>query len=192
MTVIIGSAPLEEALLLSYLKEASRIIAVDGGLNHLESVGQKADIVLGDFDSYQGELPHGAKVFSKEKNFTDMQAALALIKEEETVILGATGGRLDHFLSVLTLMRGRENIQLIDKQNRIFYRKGSFNLKKEEGYFSLFPLQDTLITIEGAKYNLDKAHVSSDDSLLLSNEWLGDVTIKTDKGWVLVVLSLDK
>ncbi|NLY35740.1 MAG: thiamine diphosphokinase [Tissierellia bacterium] len=192
MTLLVGSAALDQSLLIYYLKEATRVIAVDGGLNHLETVGSKADIILGDFDSYHGKLPLDAKIFPKEKNFSDMEAALALIEKEEAVILGATGGRLDHFLSVLSLIRKRENIQLIDGQNRIFYRQGEFTLKKEEGYFSLFPQQPTLISIEGAKYNLNGAPVSSDNGLLLSNQWAGDVNIRVESGWVLVVLSRDK
>lgn len=192
MTILVGSAALDYALLLSYLKKSTRVIAVDGGLNHLKEVGAKADTILGDFDSYQGVLPGDAQVFPREKNFSDMQAALALIEEEEAVILGATGGRLDHFLSVLALINKRENIQLVDKQNRIFYRQGEFTLKKEEGYFSLFPLQPTSITIEGAKYNLKMMPVSSNNSLLLSNQWLSDVYVKVEDGWVLVVLSRDK
>lgn len=192
MTLLIGSAALDQALLISYLKISIRVIAVDGGLNHLEKVGAKADIVLGDFDSYQGAHPKDAKVFSKEKNFTDMEAALSLIGEEEAVILGATGGRLDHFLSVLELMKKRENIQLVDKQNQIFFRQGEFTLKKKEGYFSLFPEEPTSITIKGAKYNLEMMPVTLDNSLLLSNQWAGDVFVKVEKGWVLVVLSRDK
>lgn len=191
MTLLIGSAALEEALLLSYLKKATRIIAVDGGLHHLETLGVRADIYLGDYDSYRGVRPKEARVFPEAKDFSDMEAALKLVGEEEVVILGATGGRLDHFLSVLFLMDRRENIQLVDGQNRLFYRRGHFCLKKEEGYFSLFPLRPTFISIRGAKYDLDHVPASSSTSLLLSNQWLCDVDVYAED-WVLVVLSRDK
>lgn len=192
MIVLVGSADVDLALLQSYLDRASKVIAVDGGLNHLEKLGAKAHLILGDFDSYEGQMPEGAMVYPSEKNFSDMEAALEHVGDEETYIFGATGGRLDHFLSVLELIRGRENIQLVDGQNRLFYRRGSFKLPEQEGYFSLFPQEAIEISITGAKYDLENEKVLPQSSLLLSNTWINNVKINLSKGWVLVVLSQDK
>ncbi len=192
MNLIVASAQVDRALLLSYVEKADRIIAVDGGLNHLNKVDIEADIVLGDFDSYIGDLPKGAVVFPREKDFSDIEAALDLYRGEETVILGATGGRLDHFLSVLSLMRGREELLLVDEQNELFYRRDEFILEKRNGYFSLFPDEDTRITIGGARYELDNHLVEKKSSLLLSNSWVDRVRVRVESGWVLVVLSKDK
>ena len=159
MTLIVGSSELSKKQLRAYAKEARKIIAADGGLEHLMSIGAHADLILGDFDSYKGELPDKATVFPKEKDFSDMKAALNQVGDEETVLLGVTGGRLDHFLSVTNLLYGRENIRIIDEQNELFYRKDAFSLKKREGYFSLFPSEPMEITIQGTKYNLTKRKI---------------------------------
>lgn len=191
MTVLVGSAGLDLDQLRDYLNEASRIIAVDGGLHHLEALGIKPHLILGDLDSYRGSPPEGVRVFPRVKDFSDMEAALKLVADEKTYIFGATGGRLDHFLSVLKLVEARENIEIINKNNRLFYRKGSFTLPKQEGYFSLFTEDGAEVTIRGASYNLERKKVHALSSLLLSNSWQGDVSIEVSKGWVLVVLSQD-
>lgn len=192
MILIVGSAALSKEQLLHYAQQAETIIAADGGLHHLMDVGITPHVILGDFDSYHGEIPQGAKVFPKEKNFSDVEAALKLVGDEETILLGVTGGRLDHFLSAVNLLYGKENLRILDEQNELFFRQGEFKLKKREGYFSLFPQEKTTITIQGAKYNLEEEVVSKHNSLLLSNEWKDDVLVKVNRGWVLVVLSKDK
>lgn len=191
MTVLVGSADLELDQLADYLKKASKIIAVDGGLNHLEALGVKPHIILGDLDSYKGSAPKEALILPKIKDFSDMEAALEFVGDERTYIFGATGGRLDHFLSVLGLIETRENIELIDGRNRLFYRKGNFILPKQEGYFSLFPQKGAEVTISGASYNLNRKKIVEKTSLLLSNSWLEDVSVGISEGWVLVVISQD-
>lgn len=192
MTLLVGSSKLSDSQLLDFAKGADRIIAVDGGLHHLDRLEIEPQVILGDFDSYKKSYPKGALVYPREKNFSDMEAALELCQKEDIVILGATGGRLDHFLSVLSLMRGKENIKLVDDQNELFYRKGSFFLEKRQGYFSLFPERKTKITIRGAEYELEDYQVEPGSSLLLSNSFRDEVFISLDQGWVLVVLSRDK
>lgn len=192
MILLVGSSQLCDHQLKYYAKEASHTIAVDGGLNHFIRVGITPQEIMGDFDSYQGDLPQGVQIFPKEKDFSDLEAALKKVGDKEAVLLGVTGGRLDHFLSAVNLLKNRENLRIIDEQNELFYRRERFFLKKREGYFSLFPDCPTRICIQGAKYELHDRWVTGRDSLLLSNEWMDDVEISIENGGVLVVLSRDK
>lgn len=85
------------------------IICVDGGYNLLP-YGKKPDIILGDMDSI-GEIPVGIEVrkIPAIKDYTDGEYAVryaAQITEcEEIHIYGALGGRPDHVLANLGLLR---------------------------------------------------------------------------------------
>ena len=50
------------------------ILAADGGLRHVESLGLIPDGILGDFDSL-GYIPEGSQVFPVEKDDTDSMLA---------------------------------------------------------------------------------------------------------------------
>lgn len=85
------------------------IICADGGYNLLK--GEKTpDIIIGDMDSI-GELPKNirTRIIPKQKDFTDGEFAIRLACETEGVqtikIYGAFGGRPDHQLANLGLLR---------------------------------------------------------------------------------------
>ena len=74
------------------------LLAADGGLRHLQGLGRKPDLVLGDFDSL-GYTPTGAEVHPVEKDDTDSMLAMKLGLEmgfRTFHIYGGTGGRQDH------------------------------------------------------------------------------------------------
>ena len=87
-------------------------IGVDRGTLHLVEAGIQPDLAVGDFDSLTlSELravrEHVKKIrqVPSEKDDTDtelaVKAALQCFSTGNVIILGATGGRLDHFLSNL-------------------------------------------------------------------------------------------
>ncbi len=55
-------------------QEEDLVIACDGGLNRLEELGRKPQVIVGDFDSYKGTVPAGEGVLRLpvEKDETDM------------------------------------------------------------------------------------------------------------------------
>ena len=57
------------------LEPEDYIIAADGGFSHVQTLGCKADCILGDFDSL-GFVPEGARVFPVEKDDTDAMLAV--------------------------------------------------------------------------------------------------------------------
>ena len=78
------------------------LIAADGGLAHLEQLGLKPDIILGDFDSL-GYIPQGAEVYPVEKDDTDTMLAIKKGLElgcDRFYLYGAADGKwVDHTLA---------------------------------------------------------------------------------------------
>lgn len=193
-TLIVASGPLDVPQLEEYLLWADQVIACDGGQDHLESLQKKADLLIGDFDSIRSHHTGDIR-YSAEKDFSDLEAALeiAVQNSTEVVILGATGGRLDHFISAVMLLFGyKKDIRIVDVQNMIFTRTAAFDLpKRQYPYFSLLPLDDTIVTIYGAKYPLQSVLLKPYHSVGLSNEWEEDVRVEFEQGRLIVVLSTD-
>ena len=81
------------------LTEKDYLIAADGGLKHMESLGVTPNAIIGDFDSLN-YIPTGAEVFPVEKDDTDSMLAvkLGLSKGYDRFLIygGLDGVRLDH------------------------------------------------------------------------------------------------
>lgn len=72
---------------------------------------------------------------------------------------------------------------ILDENNLISYVDGELEVDKNDyKYLSIIVLEDTLVTLKGVKYTLDKEKVSFPSSLTISNEIIGDKAyIETDK-----------
>lgn len=109
-----------------FLKRASALIAADGGLHHLRSLGIKPDVVIGDMDSIDPPLlaelrASGAKliVHPTDKDASDLELALKYAVanyDGEILVFGALGGRLDQLLANVLLLT---DIGLRDREVRI-------------------------------------------------------------------------
>jgi thiamine pyrophosphokinase len=92
----------------------NKVIAVDGGYHHCQTLGLNTDIVIGDLDSLHErdleKLQHsGTQLlsFPAEKDEIDLELALIHAVEigaEEIVVLGGLGGRFDMSLANLSLL----------------------------------------------------------------------------------------
>lgn len=187
-------------------------VGVDrGGLLLLEE-GQSLDLAIGDFDSLSEEehLLVEAKAKRRhtspaEKDDTDTQLALEetlkLFPEASVTIVGATGGRLDHFLANLWLpMEARfqsfvRQIVLKDEQNTIsYYLPGEYTVNREAdkkylAYCCLTPVEN--LTLKDSKYLLNEQQVPVPTSYA-SNEFVGETaTFSFDSGMIAVIQSKD-
>lgn len=176
------------------------VIAADGGLKHLERVGLKPDVIIGDFDSL-GVIPQGENIvkLKPEKDITDMDAAVGAGIEagfSEFMIYGATGGRIDHTLANIQLtaslaQRGMKASIHDGKTVITAITNGSLEFGSDfKGYVSVFAHSDECsgIYLEGLKYPLHNAVLKNTFPLGVSNEFIGVKSkITVENGTVIVV-----
>lgn len=192
--------------------EYDTFVGVDrGGLLLLEA-GLPLDLAVGDFDSLSKEELLRVKKEAKrmhtspaEKDDTDTQLALeealTIFPEARITIVGATGGRLDHFLANLWLpMEERfrpfiRQIVLKDEQNSIsYYSPGEYTVMREAdkkylAYCCLTPVEN--LTLKKSKYLLNQQQVPVPTSYA-SNEFIGDTAVFSfDSGMIAVIQSKD-
>nr|WP_314463253.1 thiamine diphosphokinase [uncultured Clostridium sp.] len=199
----------------AYLANQSfdKIIAVDGGLTALSQLNLKPDAVVGDFDTVEESVLTEYRNFpgditwdihKPEKDETDTELALSTAVNlgcTDLVLLGATGGRLDHFMGNVHLLyyclKQGVDASIVDPKNRItVLEKGrGFEADKMWGtYISFLPLTMEVkgITLSGFKYPLHKKDISIGTSLCISNELTGAAgSIEFDSGILICVESHD-
>lgn len=204
--VIIGSAPIAvPESLKSRIQPEDFILCADGGVAAALRMNLRPDLIIGDFDSYSGSFPGNAEVvrLPVHKDDTDLMYS---IKEAlgrgftEFLLLGATGGRLDHTLASISALQyladhGACGV-LADEKNEVsLYPEGSFLIQGRRGdLLSVFPwgTPSCNVTYEQLEYPLDHQDLYSSEPTGVSNCMLADqVCIHVHKGPVLVVLSKD-
>jgi thiamine pyrophosphokinase len=127
------------------LREATRAarwrIGVDGGARHLRSVEVVPDYVTGDFDTLTPEelatfAESGAEIVpTPDQDFTDLDKAVAFAMETlgatRLRVYAATGGRLDHIYSVLSVVvkyGRRVDLRLADEWGETWLVDGAVTL----------------------------------------------------------------
>ena len=181
------------------------IICCDGGARHLQNVGIKPDVIIGDMDSIDdvqlaNYSAQGIKIikFSANKDFTDTELALdyALgLKPDKIFICCALGGRIDHTLAnVFLLSRAQEKgfeTFLMDEYCEAFVLNKETAFIKEAGKtVSLLALTPkvTGITLSGVLYPLEKGTLKMGESRGISNVIIKNrAGIKIEKGKLLVI-----
>ena len=173
-TMIVAGGPLSPVFLQERIEaeKPDYLIAADRGLDVLLQTEYRPDLLLGDFDSTRLRDPRklcgpGTEclVYPPEKDLSDLELALNLAVERKSThisILGAAGGRMDHFLANLLdlqipLLAGIP-AEIEDEQNRICLRDRSFEMFKENcfgKYISLLSLHQEMaqVSLRGFKYS---------------------------------------
>lgn len=185
--VIIGAADIKDyERIKNYLRKDDFYIFCDAGLRHIEALGVKANLIIGDFDSYPKEeaLKQGAEmiVLPCEKDDTDTVFA---VKEglrrgfSDFLLLGAIGQRLDHTLgnvSILLMLdeAGMRGMIVDDYSEMRLVGEAPAYIDESFSYFSVLNISSKAegVTIEGAKYPLKDAVISCDYQYGVSNEVL--------------------
>lgn len=168
------------------------IFGVDRGALFLEELGIMPDVAIGDFDSLHkkdlSQIENTVKDIrysNPVKDWTDselmLQTAFKDYRVDKLIILGATGGRIDHFLINLFMLLNpavnqfASRVELLDKQNSIeFFNPGIHVIKRKElypyiGFAVLSPTED--FNIIGARYEL-KHYFGNYPRVFSSNEFL--------------------
>ena len=193
--------------ILSENPDAERI-AADRGLEAFSALGEMPDILMGDYDSADQSqvrawqtVGRKMRTFPAEKDYSDAEAALRYAANGKTprriALLGATGGRLDHFLANVQILRIALDLgveaDILDPCNRIRLIDRKTVLKRSEvfgTYVSVLPFTDLAegVTMEGFRYPLDGADLVKGSTLTVSNEITSDEAVIDFRSGILILL----
>lgn len=199
--LIISGAP-ECYFPVSFTK-ADFVIACDAGYIHAQRADIVPDVIIGDFDSYLGDLPGGVEIIrtKPEKDDTDTMMALKLAIRRgyrRIMLVGALGGRVDHMLANISLIafaatKGAD-LQIVDGHHQIFAVRDGKRRVPRSSWQNLsvfaFDTECTGVTLRGVKYPLEGAVLTNTFALGVSNEFTEDIAeISVESGILIVVLS---
>lgn len=177
------------------------VIAADAGVLHLEKLGVRPDIVLGDFDSL-GHVPEfpDVEVSPVRKDDTDsMLAARRAIERgcDTLLFFGCLGGkRLDHTLANIQTIAWAANegaaAYLVGEGCVLTALRGGESLsfdKRYRGDFSVFCLGEDAagVTERGLNYALEDAPLTARFPLGVSNSFTGErAFVSVERGMLIV------
>jgi len=199
--VIIGGAPVNNyKRTAEYLRGDDYVVYCDSGLRHMEGLGVKPDLIVGDFDSHENPMMETETiVLPCEKDDTDTVFA---VKEalkrgfDDFLLLGAAGGRLDHTLANVSILldlhsRGKKAVLVDDFSEMSVAGSQWTEISSEYPFFSLLNISGTArgVTIENAKYPLEGAEITCEYQYGVSNEVLPEKTarVKVEEGRLLLI-----
>ncbi|MCL2199009.1 MAG: thiamine diphosphokinase [Defluviitaleaceae bacterium] len=196
--IISGGKITDYKYIKSQIKSTDTIICADSGYAHAVSMGVTPSIVVGDLDSV-GEIPDGVFVlrYPQKKDLTDTEIAIEYAREKgfnEFLFLAATGGRMDHCLTNILLLKsflpGNKNAAIIDEYNKIMITDSRLQLCEPCGSLvSLVPLTDCQgVSTKNLEYPLHDADMYVGKGLGVSNVMIADNAEVTVKNGILFVI----
>lgn len=182
------------------VNEYDIIIAADSGYLSARECGVFPDIFIGDFDSVaECEVcaPESIRLFPV-KDMTDTQEAVdvAILRGAEHItILGALGGRIDHTLANLHLLKYARikgvKAEIADIDSYICLAEKNTTVLRRDGFcLSLIPLTDcTGVSVSGVYYPLNCAEMPVGNPYGISNEFTENIAhISVKSGELLIML----
>jgi len=164
---------------------STRIVAADSGIRHADTMGLIPELWVGDFDSADAsdherwpDVPRQEHPAEKDMTDSDLAISEALARGATSLLIaGAFGGsRADHAFLHMTqaLALAARDIPVLltsGDEEGLPVLPGNHRPDIEPGTrFSLLPFTRlTALTIEGAKWPLDKRDVPFGSTLTLSN-----------------------
>jgi len=182
--VIVSAGPFRDAAAVAgLLLPDDYVIAADGGWTLACAMGVKPSVLVADFDSMpMPTLQEDVKVITLpvEKDETDMAHAMKYAYEagyREFLLLGCTGGRLDHMQAALVVAadyaRRGCDVVVADEQNEIhLLTPGAYAYPAVAGEkVSLFAFggEVTGLFADGLYYDITDLTLSPFDPLCVSN-----------------------
>lgn len=204
--VIIGSAPVDEAerrFIGTQVSPEDFLVCADGGYETARRLGLKPDLLIGDLDSCTEDFPPDIEAVRLPVHKDDTYMMYSL-KEclgrgyRDFLLLGATGGRLDHTVANLCglyylAMHNARGV-LADRQNEtVLVINGRVGLQGEPGALvSVFPYGASYCTLsyEGLEYPLDHYRLYPYDPMGTSNRLISTAAkITVHEGPALIIMA---
>ena len=195
--IVAGGEPPSPELLRERAAGSDLLIAADLGLEAFLGAGLLPDLAVGDFDSAAAGVREAAAeqnvellIAPRHKNETDLELAAREAYRRgarEVCILGAIGGRVDHLLGNLSVLRwllahGAQSC-MEDDQQTVAVAAGDFLLSGEPGEtVSIVPAGARVtVSASGLGYPLHTLVLTADSARGVSNVLLdGQAVLKTD------------
>jgi thiamine pyrophosphokinase len=202
--VLAGGDPVDPGL-RHRLPPGRIVIAADGGLHHAATLGLQVDVVVGDMDSVDAAAleraaADGATVerHPVDKDATDLELALRYVAHaglRAAVLVGGSGGRLDHLLGNALVLTAPEfahlDLEWWIGATRIVVTRRRAELEGRPGdTVTLLAVGGPAraVTTSGLRWRLDGDDLPYGSTRGVSNELVGDrATVELDDGVLLVV-----
>lgn len=188
--VIVGGADIGDyARVKQYLRADDAIVFCDSGLKHMEALGVKPALIVGDFDSHcNPHLDVETIVLPCEKDDTDTVFAVKTMVQrgyDDFLLIGVIGARLDHTLGNVSILPYLDSLgkkaEIVDDYSEMqIVSKDEVSIEDKYPFFSLLNITGCArgITIRDAKYPLDGAEITCEYQYGVSNEVLPGKTAK--------------
>jgi len=168
-------------------RDATLVIAADGGARHATSLGLRLHQVIGDYDSLSaGDIDEleaaGVAVtrFPTNKDATDTELALLAALDAgaaEITLLCTWGGRSDHAIGTLALLAhprcGAATVAIQDEQTRTQLLRSGAELKLRGAVGRIISItpwgSDAIVSATGVRWTLDSALLVAGSTRGISN-----------------------
>lgn len=201
--IVLGGDPIGHSA-LEELPQQRWVIAADSGLDHAARIGLRVDFVVGDMDSVSAANleAHVGPIdrYPVDKDATDFELALdraaATPNISRIIVLGGTGGRIDHFLanaSVIASPRyAAHDIEWSSPMGDVIVVRDHVQLHGVPGQtVSLIPVGGSVdgTTTSGLTWNLTDDRLAFGSTLGVSNTFASSVaTVRITSGCLLAVM----
>lgn len=193
----------DDAAALAVLQPDDTLIAVDGGARHLERLGLRPHILVGDLDSLADDEVQaferaGTEIrrFPRQKDETDLELALREAHAggcHEIIVMAALGGRMDQALGNLYLLLQpafvTANARLDDGRVEVFWVRHKAVVRGQPGdTVSLLPLLGQVegVVTRGLRYPLHGETLYPEHTRGISNELVEtEATVALARGTLL-------
>tara|TARA_S200000501_G_scaffold86535_1_gene79463 strand:- start:11396 stop:12013 length:618 start_codon:yes stop_codon:yes gene_type:complete len=182
---------------LSFLKDAKKIICMDGGTNKLKLLGYSPDYILGDMDSIKSDpsFKNAEKIILKDQSKTDLEKSLDWCRRNNIIklaLIGCSGLRDDHnYVTLLLLLKYFLKLEIIIVTNfstiHCVQKRKQFNSIAGQTISIIPTIDEIMITTDGLKYSLINQSLSN-ISQGISNVSLGsEFSVEaTEPVWLMI------
>ncbi len=199
VVVVVGGEPIPPSV-LNRIPDTRVVIAADSGYDHAVALGLEVDLLVGDMDSIESQVPRSVGVVTYPENKDETDFALALhtatqLSPTSLTIIGGFGGRLDHLLTNAAVLGefAEWDPRWFNEDTECFILTYTALVEAPVGSrLSLAPLWGPAsgLTTTGLKWNVKDVGVTPGTSRFVSNE-IADTpaTLSLTTGKLLVILS---
>lgn len=181
------------------------VIGVDYGAFFCADHKIPTMLAIGDFDSVTKDQwitikSHAKQTLSFPSHKDESDTELALkeaykLGYNHIIILGVIGSRLDHFYSVLNLLKYEKSVHLVieNTTNRIQrFAIGEHLLQPKHAYLSIFAIEPAQLSIHDVEYPLTNYNLMVEQTIGLSNKATKEtIKLSVFSGSVLLIESKD-